>query len=73
MKKIIYPGTFDPIHNGHLDIALRASKLFDQLEFVLALNSEKKPLFSTKKRLMLIEEFPSGDDFIDTKEKIEKI
>ena len=56
MRKIIYPGTFDPIHNGHLDIALRASKLFDQLEFVVATNSEKKPLFSIQKRLNLIEE-----------------
>tara|TARA_B100001250_G_scaffold406517_2_gene425707 strand:- start:1717 stop:2208 length:492 start_codon:yes stop_codon:yes gene_type:complete len=56
MRKIIYPGTFDPIHNGHLDIALRASKLFDQLEFVVASNSEKKPLFSIQKRLLLIEE-----------------
>ena len=55
MRKIIYPGTFDPIHNGHLDIALRASKLFDQLEFVVATNSEKKPLFSIQKRLILIE------------------
>ena len=33
MKKVIYPGTFDPIHNGHLDIAKRASKLFDEVEF----------------------------------------
>ena len=33
MKKVIYPGTFDPIHNGHIDIAIRGSKLFD--EFVL--------------------------------------
>ena len=56
MRKIIYPGTFDPIHNGHLDIALRASKLFDQLEFVVAINSDKKPLFSIQKRLILIEE-----------------
>ena len=56
MRKIIYPGTFDPIHNGHLDIALRASKLFDQLEFVVATNSEKMPLFSIQKRLTLIQE-----------------
>ena len=56
MRKIIYPGTFDPIHNGHLDIAMRASKLFDQLEFVVAINSDKKPLFSIQKRLILIEE-----------------
>ncbi len=56
MRKIIYPGTFDPIHNGHLDIALRASKLFDELEFVVASNSEKTPLFSIEKRLNLIQQ-----------------
>ena len=51
MRKIIYPGTFDPIHNGHIDIASRASKLFDELEFVVAINSDKKPLFSIETRL----------------------
>ena len=54
MRKIIYPGTFDPIHNGHIDIASRASKLFDELEFVVAINSDKKPLFSIETRLELI-------------------
>ena len=43
MRKIIYPGTFDPIHNGHIDIAIRAAKLFDILEFVVAINVEKNP------------------------------
>ena len=56
MRKIIYPGTFDPIHNGHIDIATRASKLFDKLEFVVAINTEKEPLFSIDKRLKLIQE-----------------
>ena len=56
MRKIIYPGTFDPIHNGHLDIAFRASKLFDQLEFVVAENYEKKHLFSVNDRTSFIKE-----------------
>jgi pantetheine-phosphate adenylyltransferase len=54
MRKIIYPGTFDPIHNGHIDIATRAAKLFDTLEFVVAVNVEKNPLFSVDERLELI-------------------
>ena len=56
MKKIIYPGTFDPIHNGHIDIATRAAKLFDELEFVVAVNVEKKPLFSIEERLEFIKD-----------------
>ena len=35
MKKVLYPGSFDPIHNGHLDIARRASRLFDKFVFVV--------------------------------------
>ena len=56
MRKIIYPGTFDPIHNGHIDIATRAAKLFDVLEFVVAINVEKDPLFTVEERLALITE-----------------
>jgi pantetheine-phosphate adenylyltransferase len=56
MRKIIYPGTFDPIHNGHIDIATRAAKLFDVLEFVVAVNVEKDPLFNVDERLSLIKE-----------------
>ena len=55
MKKIIYPGTFDPIHNGHVDIAKRASAIFDELIFVIAENPRKKPHYSTKERKMLVE------------------
>ena len=54
MRKIIYPGTFDPIHNGHIDIATRAAKLFDVLEFVVAINVKKNPLFTVEERLALI-------------------
>jgi pantetheine-phosphate adenylyltransferase len=55
LKKIIYPGTFDPIHNGHIDIAKRASMLFDELVFVIAENPRKRPLFSIEERIMLVE------------------
>ena len=55
MKKIIYPGTFDPIHNGHIDIAQRASEIFDELIFVIAENPRKKTLFSIKERKILVE------------------
>tara|TARA_Y100000768_G_scaffold115763_1_gene85457 strand:- start:488 stop:967 length:480 start_codon:yes stop_codon:yes gene_type:complete len=56
MKRIVYPGTFDPIHNGHLNIAKRAAELFDELVLVVAVNKEKKPLFDKDERIHLIEE-----------------
>ena len=54
MKRIVYPGTFDPIHNGHLDIAKKAAELFDELILVVAVNQEKSPLFSDAERVDLI-------------------
>ena len=56
MKRIVYPGTFDPIHNGHLDIARKAAELFDELILVVAVNQEKSPLFDDKERVELIKE-----------------
>ena len=55
MKTIVYPGTFDPIHNGHLDIAERAARLFDKLIFVVADNPEKSPMFTVNERIQMIE------------------
>lgn len=54
MKKIvIYPGTFDPITNGHLDLAQRAARLFEQVIIAVAKNSNKEPLFDLDQRIQL--------------------
>jgi pantetheine-phosphate adenylyltransferase len=54
MKIAIYPGTFDPITNGHLDIIKRAAKLFDTVIVTVAINSSKSPLFTADERLAMI-------------------
>lgn len=50
----VYPGSFDPITNGHVDIILRGAEIFDRLIVLVAVNSEKKTLFSLDERLALI-------------------
>ncbi|HTP12999.1 MAG TPA: pantetheine-phosphate adenylyltransferase [Bacteroidota bacterium] len=56
MNIAIYPGTFDPITNGHLDIIERAVKMFDKVIVTIARNSSKNPLFSDKERIKMIRE-----------------
>lgn len=56
MKIAVYPGTFDPVTYGHLDIVERALKLFDKVIVTIAINTTKKPLFTTEERLMLLRE-----------------
>jgi len=56
MKIAIYPGTFDPLTNGHLDLIERASKLFDNLIVLVGENTAKKPLFNVKERVFMIKE-----------------
>ena len=54
-SRILYPGTFDPITNGHLDLVIRASKLFDEVVIAVAHGHHKKPLFSLAERVALVE------------------
>jgi pantetheine-phosphate adenylyltransferase len=57
----VYPGTFDPITNGHADIVRRALKLFDRVVVALADNPRKRPLFSGKERRRMINETLRND------------
>ncbi|MDQ1263861.1 MAG: pantetheine-phosphate adenylyltransferase [Campylobacterota bacterium] len=57
MKKIaLYPGTFDPITNGHFDIIERALRLFDEVIVAVALSSDKKPMFTLDERIEMVKE-----------------
>ena len=60
----VYPGSFDPITNGHLDIIKRASKMYDTLVVAILINKEKKPLFSLEERVEMIKEATKGMDNI---------
>ncbi len=66
MKKIaIYPGTFDPFTNGHLDIVLRSIRLFDKIIVAVATNPHKTPLFSLEERISLIEQSLVGTECVE--------
>ena len=54
MRSAIYPGSFDPLTNGHLDVVQRAAKLFDRVIVAVAKNEGKHPLFTLNERLVLV-------------------
>ena len=60
MKLGIYPGSFDPLTNGHLDVIRRADKLFDRVIVAIANNDSKQPMFSKEKRVELASESLEG-------------
>lgn len=55
MRTVIYPGSFDPLTNGHLDVLHRAAKLFDRVVVAIAKNESKHPLFTLEERLTLMQ------------------
>lgn len=54
MPKVIYPGTFDPITNGHTDLIERAGRMFDEIVVAVAYNSKKQPLLNLEERCDLV-------------------
>ena len=60
MRTAIYPGSFDPMTNGHLDVVQRAAKLFDRVVVAVAKNEGKHPLFTEAERMKLVKEAVAG-------------
>ena len=60
MKIAIYPGSFDPITNGHIDILERATRVFDKVIVLIAINPNKHSRFSSEERLAMVKEAVSG-------------
>ena len=54
MKKAVYPGTFDPVTYGHLDVIKRGSKIFDELIVAVGHNPLKNPIFTVKERMDML-------------------
>lgn len=66
-KTVVYPGTFDPLHIGHVDLVERAAVLFDRVVIGVAESSSKKPLFTTEERIALTERSLAHLDNIEVK------
>lgn len=65
MKIAIYPGSFDPITNGHLDVLERALNIFDKVIVLVAVNPNKKSRFSIKDRVAMIKEAMAGHENVE--------
>ena len=65
MKKVVYPGTFDPVTNGHIDLIERACRLFDHVVIAVANSKPKGPLFTLEERVSLIQASVSHLDNIE--------
>lgn len=67
MTTAVYPGSFDPITNGHLDIIKRAAKIFDKVTVAVLLNTSKQPLFSLEERVELLKETVKDIENVDVR------
>ncbi len=63
---VIYPGSFDPVTNGHLDVVRRAARLFDRVIVAVANNDSKQPLFTLEERRRLVEQSVRGIPRVET-------
>ncbi len=63
MRKAIFPGSFDPLTNGHLDVIKRSSPLFDEIAIAVLNNPEKQPMFTVGERVRMIEEIVRGQEY----------
>ena len=67
IKKAVYPGSFDPITNGHVDIIRRGLEIFDQILVSVLENPKKKSLFSTKERVAMIQEIFAENENVEVR------
>ena len=67
MRIVVYPGTFDPITNGHVDLVERACRLFDRVVLAIASSERKGPLFSLRERIDLAEAALSHVDNVEVR------
>ncbi|WP_295393119.1 pantetheine-phosphate adenylyltransferase [uncultured Thiodictyon sp.] len=65
MRSVVYPGTFDPITNGHADLIMRAARLFDRVVVAVAADTGKAPTFTTAERLALVNDVLGGDPRVE--------
>ena len=65
MRSVVYPGTFDPITNGHADLIVRAAQLFDRVVVAVAADTGKTPTFTTEERVALVHEVLDGQPRVE--------
>jgi pantetheine-phosphate adenylyltransferase len=71
MVRVLYPGSFDPVTRGHLDLVERARRMFDEVTVAVARNSSKNPLFSVDERIELLgQELPDGVQVVGFQELV---